>query len=56
MVLDRELIVTDKHGGPDFEKVMKRLQTRDPLKVQQLFHSLPVQYVVFETFITMGVP
>lgn len=46
-ILDGELIVM--HGGrPDFERVMKRLMTQDPRKIQHLTRTLPVQYVVFD--------
>jgi DNA ligase 1 len=53
-VLDGELIATDNHGRPDFEKVMKRLQTRNPIKVKRLSRSLPVQYVVFDILYHQG--
>lgn len=46
-ILDGELIVMNE-GRPDFEKVMKRLMTQDPRKIQQLTRTLPVQYVVFD--------
>ncbi|PTX47237.1 ATP dependent DNA ligase-like protein [Melghirimyces profundicolus] len=53
-VLDGELTVTDSQGRPDFERVMKRLKTRDPMKVKRLARSLPVQYVVFDILMHRG--
>ena len=46
-ILDGELIVMNE-GQPDFERVMKRLMTQDPRKVEYLTRTLPVQYVVFD--------
>ncbi len=53
-VLDGELIVTDGEGLPDFERVMKRLQTRNPQKIERLARELPVQYVVFDILYHRG--
>ncbi|PTX64382.1 ATP dependent DNA ligase-like protein [Melghirimyces profundicolus] len=54
LVLDGELIVTDDRGRPDFEAVIKRLQTRDPVNVKRLDSSLPVHYVVFDLLYHRG--
>jgi len=54
MVLDGELIVTDSEGLPDFERVMKRLQTRSPRKIERLAREFPVQYVVFDVLYHRG--
>ncbi|WP_281257624.1 hypothetical protein [Planifilum fimeticola] len=53
-VLDGELIVTDDHGRSDFEWVMKRLQARNPKKIERLVRELPVQYVVFDILYHRG--
>jgi DNA ligase 1 len=55
-VLDGELIVTDNQGRPDFERVMKRLQARNPVKIERLARELPVQYVVFDILYHRGKP
>lgn len=55
-VLDGELIVTNDQGRPDFELVMKRLQTRNPVKIQRLTQAFPVQYVVFDILYHRGKP
>jgi hypothetical protein len=55
-VLDGEFIVTDNQGRPDFELVMKRLQARNPVKIQQLaplgrsgFYSVDSSFVTAST-------
>jgi len=55
-VLDGELIVTDEYGRPDFERVMKRFQTKSPRKIERLVGELPVQYVVFDILYHRGKP
>jgi DNA ligase-1 len=47
-IIDGELIVVDKKGHPDFEAVMKRFQTTNPVKAQALIDSYPVEYCVFD--------
>lgn len=53
-VLDGELTVTDNQGRPDFERAMKRLQSRSPKKIERLTRELPVQYVVFDILYHQG--
>lgn len=53
-VLDGELIVTDSEGLPDFERVMKRLQTQSPKKIERLALEFPVQYVAFDVLYHKG--
>ncbi|SFJ82461.1 ATP-dependent DNA ligase [Thermoflavimicrobium dichotomicum] len=47
-ILDGELIVTNKHGHPDFESIIKRFQTTNERKIQSFQVTLPVQYCVFD--------
>jgi hypothetical protein len=48
VVLDGELIVTDAHGRPRFEQVLRRLRASSAPLVRQLRHELPVTHVIFD--------
>ncbi|WP_177199213.1 hypothetical protein [Planifilum fulgidum] len=53
-VLDGKLIMTDGECIPHFEQVMKQLQTRSLLKIEQLARVFSVQYVVFDILYHRG--
>lgn len=54
LVLDGELIVADPQGRPDLEQVMRRLQTRDPIKIKRRARTQPVQYIIFDLLYYRG--
>jgi len=46
--------VAGSKGLPDFERVMKRLQTQGPRKIERLARELPARYVVFDILYHKG--
>lgn len=47
-VLDGELICLDSEGRPDFGRVVERMNTTDPARVDRLRRTDPVTYMVFD--------
>ena len=41
-------------GRPDFEQVMKRLQARNPKRIEYLVRKIPVQYMVIDILYHQG--
>ncbi|MGX9707321.1 ATP-dependent DNA ligase [Laceyella sacchari] len=53
-VLDGEVVVTDERAHPDFEAVMTRFQTTNPIKINALMKTHPVQFCVFDVLMIGG--
>lgn len=53
-VLDGEVVVTDEQAHPDFEAVMTRFQTTNPIKISALLKTYPVQFCVFDVLMIGG--
>jgi DNA ligase 1 len=53
-VLDGEVVVTDEQAHPDFESVMTRFQTTNPIKINALMKTHPVQFCVFDVLMICG--
>lgn len=46
-VLDGEIVVL-RHGKPDFDLLLSREQSRMPLRIRALAHSLPATFIAFD--------
>ncbi len=47
-VLDGEIVATDEHGRPSFERLQQRMHVRDSAAVARLARELPVAFLAFD--------
>lgn len=47
-VFDGEIICPDEDGRPSFRRIIKRVRTSDPMKIQRLENSHPVHFYLFD--------
>lgn len=53
-ILDGEIILTDSKGKPDFEKLMRRFQIKNPSRIKTLTQISPITYCVFDLIYFKG--